>query len=210
MSAEILSLLFFSGDFDFNNVDPEVIQEISQQTNMITSVILTVVIAVFLILVVYLVYFHITTKKPKRSTERYSNYKTTAAKITDVEMTSYFVKTYERSPEKPIENNDFYKKHINSNDVGRSRKINKENNQLEHLNQLRKSLDDKDRKDEVEKIRFKVRYEFSTDINNLYSGECFVYKKTDDIDVGKTIEIKYNPSNPMMNYSAYSAPIGTQ
>lgn len=208
MSSEILNLLMFSGGF--NNVDPEAIREISRKTNLITSVLLIIVGAVFLILVVYLVYFHITTKKPKRSTVRYNDYKTATAKITDIEMVSYFVKPYERPPEKPPENKDFYSQYINSSGVGRSRFIHKEQNQLTHLNELSKALDDKDRKKEVEKIRFKVRYEFSTNINNLYSGECFVYEKNDNIEVGKNIEIKYNPNNPMMNFSAYSAPVGTQ
>ena len=66
----------------------------------------------------------------------------------------------------------------------------------------------KDKKNEVEKIRFRVRYEFSTDSSNLYTGECFVYEKNDDIEIGKYIEVRYNPENPLNNFTKFSNPVG--
>lgn len=186
-----------------NEIDPEKIKEISRRTNMITTALLIIVGAVFLIFVVYLVYFHKTTKRVKRSTVRFNDYKSVTGTITDVEMVSYFVKLYEKPPEKQKADEIKISQYIGE----QNEKYIKSSNPFDSY----KSFDkDKTEKKEIEKIRFKVRYEFSTDSSNLYSGECFVYEKNDNIAKGKPIEIKYNPENPMVNFTSYSAPVGTQ
>ena len=200
MNLNMLSLLG-SG---FDNVDRDAIKEISRKTNMVTSIILIIVGAVFLIFVVYLVYLHITTKKPKRSAERFREYKTAEAKIIGIEKVPYYVQPYTPKPEK-TEYLQVYERH------GRSLSFNKANaekNKMLIWENASKSWEQPWKS--VEKSRYKVRYEFSTNSNNLYSGECFVYEESEDIQVGKTIEIKYDPTNPMVNFSAYSAPVGTR
>ena len=200
---------FFTISGDTNS---DAIQEIARRTNLVTSIILTVVGAVFLILVVYLVYLHITTKKPKRSVERYNGYKSATAKITDIEMVSYFVKPYERTPEKPEEVGKYIPKNMRNEAMIRHViQEQKKRNELVEMKELRKSIGEPEgKKDEIEKVRFKVRYVFDIGGDKLYSGECFVYEKNENIEVGKPIEIKYNPDNPMVNFSAFSAPVGTQ
>ena len=205
-SPTILGSIFDSDSLE--NVSPEDLQEITRQTNLVTFVMLAVICVVFLIAVAYLVYFHKTTKKPKRTLKRFKSYKEAAAEITHIEKVPYYVHRYERPPEKSeyLNESDTYR-----NSLGVERTYKRTDRELHNknlcLDEIRKDMD-KPKNEAVEKFRYQVRYEFSTDVNNLYSGECFVYEESEDIKVGKTIQIKYDPTNPMINFSAYSAPVG--
>ena len=64
-------------------------------------------------------------------------------------------------------------------------------------------------KETIEKIKYEVSFEFcfGSSTNKFYGHFC-VYEKKDDIQVGKTIGIKYDPLNPQMNFTAYNLPLG--
>ncbi len=206
MNAVVLKFFKF---LDYGVLDPEEIEETAGRTGFIVTMILLLLGAFLLISGSLLVYSYLTSKK-RRAENRFERYRTTAAKITDIEKVSYYVKPYER--EKEVKFVDEYIR------IGRGGRDGERKNEirirsLSELNYLTarhetmKSINSP-RTEAVEKFRYKVKYEFSTDSSNLYSGEFYIFEEKEDIKVGKTIDIKYNPANPMMNFSSYSEPVG--
>lgn len=170
--------------------DAEKLRKISHQTDIITFTLLGIVIATVLFLIVYFAIVHKKTKRGVRDNTRFNNYKTINGTITKIEKVSYFVKPYE-----------------NRNEI----KSAVEKSSADEVVYLMKGLMEKEneKKQEFEKFRYKVFYEFSVDGGkDLYSGEFFVYEESDKVKVGKQVEVRYNPIKPMVNFTAYSAPVG--
>ena len=209
MKTEFMKIFDF-WKLEYENVDPEALHEITEKTNLVTFIIIVIIAAVFLYFVVYLIYIHITTAKPKRDTSRYNNYESAAATITEIEKVAYYVEQYE-TKRKDADIKDF----LHSESV--LFKPTKSNHDISGLLNLteEKTIPDLDKpsakptvKKEVEKFRYKVKYEFKDKSGRLYWGEFFVYQESENIKIGKNVDVKYNPNNPMVNFSSYSVPIG--
>ena len=191
-----------------NDIDPETIKEISRKTDLISGVVITIVLIALLAFVLYLVYMYKGMKRPKRSTNRFQNFKTASGRITDVETVSYFVKPYEETKqvvETPLKKETYSGRRFRDVEWAANMAMQTDIHN-DALNKVRQNMNTPNK--EVEKIRFKVRYEFSRENGDIYTGECFVYDKTDDIAVGKYIEVKYNPDHPLTNYTKYNNPVG--
>lgn len=60
---------------------------------------------------------------------------------------------------------------------------------------------------ELEKSRYEVRYEFNTDSGKTYYGEFYLYEENKNIAVGEELDVSYDPSNPMVNFTKFNAPV---
>ncbi len=183
--------MFFNlADISISPNDAEKLKKISHQTDIVTVVLLGVVAATILFLIVYFVVVHKKTKKGKRDSDRFKNYETARGTITKIEKVPYYVKPYE-----------------NINEL----KSAVEKSSSDEVIYIKKELAEKEneKKKELEKFRYRVFYEFGIDgVNALYSGEFFVYEESEKIQVGKKVEVRYDPSKPLANFTAYSAPVG--
>ncbi len=202
------------------------LKEISRLTDIITVVLLVVIGLAILFLIIYSAVVHKKTKKPVRDVTRFNKYETVSAAITNIEKVPYYVSRYE----KPDPKNDPYSINYQKNEkkefslmtpavtgekFDKLRRVDPIYNSTRVITerdeeQATTSLAGLGHKQKaVEKYRYCVRYEFSIgDGNNLYSGEFFVYEENDNVKVGKNVDVKYDPSNPMVNFTSYSSPVG--
>ncbi|MBQ3970248.1 MAG: hypothetical protein II685_07185 [Clostridia bacterium] len=188
--------------------EQEKLREVARKTDMVTFILLGLVVIVIVILTIYLIWFQQKYKRPKRSQDRYNNYQNAEATITDIEKVSYFVKPYVPVyKDKEVFEREFYAEEYGGSNSRYVKKTIKDD-RYSTFNRDYKLSPDEPPKD-IEKFRYNVRYEFSVGSpGNVFYGKCFVYEENDDIKVGKTIGIKYDPSNPMVNFTSYSSPVG--
>ncbi len=166
------------------------LKDIFRLTDMVAVILLIAVGIAVIYLAVSLVILNKKTKRPKKSVKSYDNYLTAQAKITSVEKEPYYVKPYERKTEL---------------------KTAVEKITADEVIYLTKKIAEKTEEEkvtEVEKFRYKVTYTFSTkEYGSGFYGEFYVYEESDDIKEGKTIEVKYDPDKPQLNFTEYSKPI---
>ena len=138
------------------------------------------------------------------------NYIETEAKITAVEEQTYTVYPYTPKPSSP--------ESINLGARGRSLLVPRDNileaqrkreyNELAKMRNARLAAGNVHNTDPIHKTRYHVLYEFEMPDLRMIRGETLIYEKTDEYEVGRYINVKYKPSNPMANFPSSRPPAG--
>lgn len=162
------------------------------------------IIAVTLIgIILWIVYLAVIGKNNTRSKQFRRNpkdYTEAEGVITGIQKVTYSVAPYQR---KRLHLEDLDDDKLFGRKKAEEKRREREKYQKEYVS----PSDEK--AEPIEKTRCDVEYEFRIpDDDRVYRGEFSVYSESDEIAVGKSVAVMYNPTKPEANYTKYNSPIG--
>lgn len=199
-------LLELSTDTVFDASQQSMLAETAHRTNVITVVLMVLVILTNIVAIVLLAISYKQSKRPKEVGERYKDYKRTVGNVVSVEKVAYYIKRYVKKEDDAIEKpkKDELALKIDKNAPSPVEK----HTGNEVVYKTPEKLAEEQEALEIRKFRYRVFYEFTVqESGSLYTGECYVYEPG-IINPGDIIEVVYDPSDPMRNFTDQNMPAG--
>lgn len=157
------------------------------------------------------------TNRSKDKSEFEKKYAETQGTIKSVESIPYYVTPYQKAEENSKD--DSISKSLYSQPFVTARKSggnkHKYNKQLmdgafEEMLQSQnfKSMLDEESPKKIEKIKYRVCYEYKIpDSEEIFTGDFTVFQKKEDVYEGGTIRVMYNKERPFASYTDYCSPM---